>query len=137
MIRVLFLSLAVVWLGACAAGEEAQHRTEVARTRAGDLQLVLLADDGWLPQGAGSFTLEFRPASDDTRLVDVGTVKANATMPMPGSPPMFGSVTLEPTATPGRYLGASELSMAGEWRLSIEWAGPAGSGRATFVPAVQ
>ena len=137
MIRVAFVGLAVVWLGACAAGEEAQHRTEVARTRAGDLQLVLLADDASLPLGAGSFTLEFRSASDDMQLVDVGTVQANATMPMPGSSPMFGSVTLEPSETAGRYRGASELTMAGEWRLRIEWMGPAGSGQATFVPSVQ
>ena len=31
-----------------------------------------------------------------------------------------------------RAASTSELSMAGEWRLSLEWSGPAGQGSATF-----
>jgi hypothetical protein len=74
-------------------------------------------------------TVEFRRG--DT-LVDVGTVKAVATMPMAGMAPMMGSVFLEPGDAPGRYKAETDRSMSGGWTLNLEWEGPAGKGKASL-----
>jgi YtkA-like len=113
-----------------------EQLTEVGKVRSGTLDVVLLARDAALSKGKETATLEFRAASDGS-LVDVGTVKASATMPMAGMAPMLGRVDVQPTGTPGRYLATSDLGMAGDWRLTLEWNGPGGRGSATFSPAVQ
>ena len=112
------------------------HSTEVGKVRSGNLDVVLLARDAALSRGKETATIEFRSASDGS-LVAVDAVMASATMPMGGTSPMVGSIDVQPTATPGRYLATSDLSMAGQWRLTVEWNGPAGRGSATFAPAVQ
>ena len=93
------------------------------------LAFVLLSNDGALTHGKDAFTLEFRRG--DT-LVDVGTVKAGASMVMAGMPPMLGSVFLERGDVPGRYTAETDLSMSGGWQLRIEWDGPAGKGNASL-----
>ena len=122
-------------LGCGQARESTEPLNELAKRRVRDLDVVLLSSDNAVTTGKDTFTVEFRAISDG-RLVDVGTVKANATMPMTGMAPMFGPVNLERSAVPGRYLATSELSMAGEWRLSFEWDGPAGQGSVTFSSMV-
>jgi hypothetical protein len=112
-----------------------EHQTEVGKVRSGNFDVVLLARDAALTKGKETSTLEFRSISDGS-LVAVGAVKASATMPMAGTSPMFGSVDVQPTGTPGRYVATSELSMAGNWRLTVAWTGPAGPGSATFSPSV-
>ena len=102
---------------------------EVQRVRSGDLDVVLLSNDGTLTHDKDSLTLEFRRGDD---LVDVGTVKVAATMPMAGLPEMQGSVFLERSDVPGRYNAETDLSMSGGWNLKIEWDGPAGQGQASF-----
>lgn len=121
---------------ACGSGGGAGHSTEVARVRSGGLDVVLLSQEAALGRGTGTATIEFRSASDST-LVDAGMVKASATMSMPGMAPMSGGVSVEPTSTAGRYLATSDLSMAGQWNLTVEWDGPAGRGSANFSPMVQ
>ena len=61
-------------------------------------------------------------------LVGVGTVKVSATMTMPGMAPMFGSGDVQRSDQPGRYTVASDLGMAGTWRSTVGWDGPAGRG---------
>ena len=78
--------------------------------------------------------MEFRRG--DT-LVDVGTVKAGATMPMAGMAPMLGSVFLEKGDMPGRYKAETDLSMSGGWQLKLDWDGPAGRGTATFAATAE
>ena len=102
---------------------------ELQRTHAGDLDVVLLSDDGALTHGKDGLIVEFRRG--DT-LVDVGTVKGVATMPMKGLAPMLGSVFLERGDAPGRYKAETDLSMSGGWELKIEWDGPAGKGIASL-----
>ncbi|OFW34812.1 MAG: hypothetical protein A3F70_07055 [Acidobacteria bacterium RIFCSPLOWO2_12_FULL_67_14] len=97
--------------------------------------MVLLSAETAVKTGKDAVTIEFRAVSDG-RLIDVGMVKANATMLMAGMAPMFGPVDVERSAVPGRYLASTELSMAGEWRLSLEWNGPEGQGAVTFSPLV-
>jgi hypothetical protein len=121
---------------ACGPAEEPAARlNELAKVRSGDLDVVLLSAESAVSTGRDTLTLEFR--APDGRLVDVGTVRGHAMMPMAGASPMFGPVDVQPTDTPGRYLAASELTMAGDWRLTVEWTGPRGSGSASFSTQVQ
>ena len=125
------LVLAVVFAASCNKGDSTSNLKEFQRARSGNFDVVLLSDDGTLTHGKDALTVEFRTASGED-LVEVGTVKAGATMPMAGMAPMLGSVFLEPTDTPGRYTADTNLSMAGDWQLKLEWEGPAGRGTATF-----
>ena len=134
-LRVLLVGTAVVSWGCGQPRESSEPLNELAKTRVRDVDVVLLSSDTAVNTGKDTMTVEFRAASDG-RLVDVGTVKANATMPMTGMAPMFGPVDVERTGVGGRYLATSELSMVGEWRLSLEWNGPSGQGSATFSPMV-
>jgi hypothetical protein len=63
-------------------------------------------------------------------------VNVNASMPMAGMAPMFGDCMVTPTATKGRYDVASDLGMAGTWRLQVAWNGPAGRGSASLPGSV-
>ena len=133
---VSFILIAVCALSACRGNSSGANLKELQRARSGDLDVVLLSEDGSLAHGKGAATLEFRRASGGD-LVDVGTVKMNATMPMAGMAPMLGSTFVRPSGTPGRYAIESDLTMAGTWQLAVEWNGPAGNGKVTFPGTVQ
>lgn len=130
--RPLISGVLLLLLVAC-GGETAQLK-ELQRVKAGAMDIVLLAPGDSLKQGKGSFVLEFRDAGGN--LVDVGNVMVGASMPMPGMAPMFGESTVTPSATKGRYDVASDLGMAGTWRLTIAWEGPAGKGSASLPGSV-
>ena len=130
--KSLILCLALI---AAACGGQDPSLTEIQRVRSGDLDVVLLSNDGALNHGKETFAVEFRRGNGD--LVDVGPVKVAATMPMAGMPPMMGDIRLEPAGVPGRYSGTSDLGMVGGWRLAIEWSGPAGRGSVSLNPTVQ
>jgi Cu(I)/Ag(I) efflux system membrane protein CusA/SilA len=102
---------------------------------AGDLRILLRAPSGVLRTGRNSFVLEFRRAGTDT-LVDVGTARAAASMPMPGMA-MSGALQLQPTDRAGRYAATAEFGMAGSWQFAVEWDGPAGRGSISFEGSVQ
>ena len=103
--------------------------------RAGDLDIALLSPSGTLRQGRNSFTFEFRRTATTT-LVDVGSVRASANMPMPGMG-MSGGLKVTRTEAPGRYAATAEFGMAGAWQMAIEWSGPAGQGSVNFQGGVQ
>lgn len=109
--------------------------TEVQRVRSGALEVVLLSPHEVLRQGKDTFTIEFHSVSDG-ELADVGAVQATANMPMGGTP-MLGSIDVQRTSAAGRYTAASDLAMAGTWRMTIEWDGPAGRGSVSFAESVQ
>jgi AcrB/AcrD/AcrF family/YtkA-like len=109
--------------------------TVVQTIRAGDLDIALLSPTGSLRQGRNSFTFEFR-RTGTTTLVDVGTVRASANMPMPGMV-MSGGLQVAPTGVAGRYAATAEFGMAGSWQMAIEWNGPAGQGSVNFQGGVQ
>ena len=119
--------------GACGAGPV--HLTELERAKSGTLQVVLLSDHDALRHGKDTFFIEFRADPGGT-LMDVGTVKATASMPMPGMP-MFGGIDVRHSDLPGRYAATGEFSMAGRWRIAVEWDGPAGRGSVSFSGSVQ
>jgi Cu(I)/Ag(I) efflux system membrane protein CusA/SilA len=100
-----------------------------------DLDIALLSPTGTLRQGPNSFTFEFRRSGTKT-LVDVGTVRASANMPMPGMV-MSGGLQVMPTGVPGRYAATAEFGMAGAWQMAVEWSGPAGQGSMNFQGGVQ
>ena len=132
-----WLSAPLLALTVTACGSDGDASlTELQRVQAGELNLVLLSENGAIGQNGDAFVLEFRSAADGA-LVEVGRAKAAATMLMPGMSPMFGDVTLEPTEEPGRFRATGDFSMAGSWRLSVDWDGPAGSGSTTISTTVR
>jgi len=132
MIRHTVLVAALAACVAAGCGQPPQGSLkEVQRTHAGALDVVLLSTAEALPQGKGFAVLEFRSSAGS--LVNVGTVRVNATMPMAGMAPMIGGSEVTPTPAPGRYELATDLSMAGTWRFAVEWDGPAGKGSALLA----
>ena len=127
------LWLMFVTLAAIGCGRE--NLTELQKVRSGMLDLVLLSPRDGLRHGNDTFIIEFRSTSSGA-LVDVGNVHASANMPMAGTP-MFGTVDVQRTEVPGRYAANGEFSMAGTWRMTIQWDGPAGQGSVTFSGTVQ
>jgi Cu(I)/Ag(I) efflux system membrane protein CusA/SilA len=107
----------------------------IQTVRAGDLDVVLLSPTGTLRQGRNAFSIEFRRTGTNT-LVDVGSVRASANMPMPGMV-MSGGLQVAPAGVPGRYSASAEFGMAGAWQMAIEWDGPAGKGSVNFEGGVQ
>ena len=126
------LLIAVIGLAGCGRAAEAEFQ----RVRSGTLDVVLLSAREGLHHGRDSFAIEFRSAAGGN-LVDVGAVRGTASMPMPGSSPMFATLDVSRTDTPGRYAAVSRFDMAGTWRTTLEWDGPAGRGSVTFPGAVQ
>jgi hypothetical protein len=132
MIRRTVMVAALAACVAAGCGQPAQGSLkEVQRAHAGTLDVVLLSTAAALPQGKGFAVLEFR--SSNGSLVNVGTVRVNATMPMAGMAPMIGGSEVTPTPAPGRYELATDLGMAGTWRFAVEWDGPAGKGSALLA----
>ena len=125
----LVIGLAV---SGCGSAPAAGPLKELQKVRSGDVDVVLLSETGTLAQGKSSFALEFRSAADGS-LRDVGMVRATATMPMAGMAPMFGTVDVRNSDTPGRYLVNGEFSMTGTWQIKVEWQG----GAATLSGAVR
>jgi hypothetical protein len=117
----LMLVLAALTAG---CGGAAGAMTELQRNKAGELEVVLLSPREALQHGQDSFVFEFRKNGS---LVDVGEVRARASMPMPGMP-MFASVDVQRTAVAGRYAASSRFDMAGTWRTTVEWDGAGGQG---------
>jgi hypothetical protein len=135
LLPLLITAVLAVVAGCGGAEQSSAPLRELQRTRAGNLDVVMLSDRDALSQGKGSFVLEFR--SRDGQLVDVGNVKVNATMPMAGMAPMIGTVAVEQGGVAGRYRVASDFSMAGSWRIGVDWDGPAGRESATLPGRVR
>jgi Cu(I)/Ag(I) efflux system membrane protein CusA/SilA len=135
---VLLAGTLVVWRGYSVKsdrpGAAGGGVTVVQRVPSGDLQIVLMSQTGTLRQGRNTFTIEFQTAGG--ALVDVGTVRGNANMSMPGMA-MSGGLQLTPTSVSGRYQATAEFGMAGAWPMTLQWDGPAGRGSVNFEGMVQ
>jgi Cu(I)/Ag(I) efflux system membrane protein CusA/SilA len=133
---IAMVSFVMWWTRPGSLDRPAQSVGTVVQTiRAGELDIALLSPTGTLRQGRNSFTFEFR-RTGSTTLVDAGSVRASANMPMPGMV-MSGGLQVTPTAVPGRYTATAEFGMAGAWQMAIEWNGPAGQGSVNFQGGVQ
>ena len=130
-------SAAAVLVVACSGGgasDSGLKEVQRVKSGSGDLEIVLLSEDGALNQGKEAFVIEFRRA--DGSLVDAGTVSTSANMAMPGMT-MPGSVQVVRSAVPGRYRATGDFGMAGGWQMKVEWNGPAGQGAVSFDGTVQ
>jgi hypothetical protein len=133
MKNLIILVVLSVAAAGCRAGDT--NLKELQKVRAGALDVVLLSARDSLKKGKDTFVVEFHSASGGN-LVDVGNVQGSANMPMAGMP-MMGSVDVQRTSVPGRYTATAEFSMAGTWRLKLDWDGADGSGSVTFPGTVQ
>src|SRR5437763_1824385 len=94
-----------------------------------DLTANLIAPEGQLGQGNNELLIEFR--NRNGQLVDVGNVKFDLNMNMPGMQMSSGG-TIERTNTPGRYRAKIKADMAGDWNARISFDGPHGHGQQSF-----
>ena len=131
----VFLAALIAAVAAATCGRGETRQVELQRVKSGALEVVLLSARDALVHGKDAFTIEFRSA-DGAALVDVGDVRASATMPMPGMP-MMGSIDVKRTSVAGRYEATGTFEMAGTWRMTIQWDGPVGPGSITFPGSVQ
>jgi hypothetical protein len=69
-VAVIAAAMVAIACGGGGGGESGLK--EVRRVKSGDLDIVLLSEDGTLNQGKDAFVIEFRKA--DGTLVDAGTV---------------------------------------------------------------
>jgi Cu(I)/Ag(I) efflux system membrane protein CusA/SilA len=99
-----------------------------------DLTVSLVNRDSELRKGDNEVMIEFR--DDSNRLVDVGNVKFDLDMSMPGMH-MHSGATVRRTNTPGRYRGEIKVDMAGDWGATISYDGPRGKGETNFPLSVR
>jgi hypothetical protein len=131
---IVSLAAIAIAVSVCGCGRSNDQFAEWQRVRSGALDVVLFSPRGAVRHGHDSLVIEFR-STVDGMLVDVGDVRAIATMPMAGTP-MFGSITVSRTDTPGRYTATTQFDMAGTWRLNVQWQGAAGPGSVAFSGTV-
>jgi hypothetical protein len=130
--NIAVLSVLAAWLtGSATAAELKPIKTQKAR----DLNVRLLSESGQWKQGRNSFVLEFTSVKDG-KPADVGKVRLNTAMPMPGMAPMLAGATLEPDA-PGRYRGTISFPDNGDRQVTVAWDGPAGKGSTKFTVPVR
>jgi hypothetical protein len=137
VLAIAAIATVLVWRTSGPPGDEAAGGAAgvIQTVRASEVDVVLLSPTGTLRQGRNAFTIEFRRTGTNT-LVDAGTVRASANMPMPGMV-MSGGLQVAPTGVAGRYSATAEFGMAGAWQMAIEWDGPAGRGSVNFEGGVQ
>ena len=78
--------------------------------------------------------IEFRDRNG--QLVDVGKVKFDMDMNMPGMQ-MHSGGTIERTNTPGRYRAKIKIDISGDWSAKISFDGPHGQGQRSFSLTVK
>src|SRR6266496_3633092 len=94
-----------------------------------DLTANFIAPAGALRRGNNEVMIEFRDR--EGQLVDVGNVKFDLNMNMPGMQMSSGG-TIERTNTPGRYRAKIKIDMSGDWNAKISYEGPRGNGQTSF-----
>jgi hypothetical protein len=122
-------------MSAAPVDTEAPAGAVLQTVRAGDLDIMLSNGSGALKTGDNQFRIEFRSARN-RQLVDVGEVRLNASMSMPGMA-MTGTTSIAKGERPGVYLAAGSFTMSGAWDMTLEWDGPAGRGSTAFKGSVQ
>ena len=95
-----------------------------------DLTVNFIHPNGQLQSAMNDILIEFRD-SGSGELVDVGTVKFDLDMNMPGMV-MHSGATIVPTSTPGQYRAQVKPGMGGDWTATLHYEGPHGEGRTSF-----
>jgi AcrB/AcrD/AcrF family/YtkA-like len=104
-------------------GPGAAARGEALATQSiNDLNLRIFGDPR---RGQSDLLFEFRDSAGN--LVNVGTVRFDMTMSMPGMT-MHDSGKIQGTGQPGRYRARISPGMAGDWTANLSYDGPHGHG---------
>jgi len=99
-----------------------------------DLTVQLSSPGGQLKNGDNDVLIEFRDSGG--QLVDVGTVKFEANMNMPGMQ-MHEAAKIQSAGMPGRYRAKIKVGMAGDWNANLSYDGPHGHGETTITLGVK
>src|SRR5260221_3114648 len=108
----------------------AMSGTPFAMQKVKDLTVNFIHPNGQLQKAMNDILIEFRD-SGNGELVDVGTVKFDLDMNMPGMV-MHSGATIAPTGTPGQYCAQFKPDMGGDWMATLHYAGPHGDGSTSF-----
>jgi len=103
----------------------------IATQTVNDLTVKLYGD---VRSGQSEVLIEFSDASG--KLVDVGNVKFELNMNMPGMQ-MNEGATIQSTGGPGRYRAKIKVGMTGDWTGKISYDGPRGRGQTTITLSVK
>jgi hypothetical protein len=104
--------------------------TPFAMQKVKDLSVNFIHPKGQLQNAMNDILIEFRDSTSG-ELVDVGTVKFDLDMNMPGMV-MHSGATIQPTSTPGRYRAKVKPDMGGDWMATLHYQGPHGEGSTSF-----
>jgi Cu(I)/Ag(I) efflux system membrane protein CusA/SilA len=104
--------------------------TPFATQKVKDLTVNFIHPKGQLQNAMNDILIEFRDSANG-QLVDVGAVKFDLDMNMPGMV-MHSGATIEPTSTPGQYRAKVKPDMAGDWTATLRYQGPHGEGTTSF-----
>jgi len=134
----LVLAVIAIWYG----GKFAWQKIRLAAPSAApfvtqtinDLSVNFLGRGGGLSKGDNDLVIEFR--DHNGQLVDVGNVKFDMDMNMPGMQ-MHSGGTIERTNTPGRYRAKLKIDMSGDWNAKISFGGPRGKAERSFSLTVK
>jgi len=99
-----------------------------------DLTVQLSSPGEQLKSGDNDMLIEFRDSGG--QLVDVGTVKFEANMNMPGMQ-MHEGATVQHTGTAGQYRAKIKVGMAGDWNAKLSYDGPHGHGETTITLGIK
>ena len=122
------------WTGGPSDTSIEEPASVMHRARSGDFEVLVSTVGGRLTPGRRLFAIQFRSATSGAP-VDVGVVRASGSMSMPGMA-MSAGIVVERSG-PGHYRATGDFAMAGAWRMTVEWNGPAGSGAVLFEGMVQ
>jgi hypothetical protein len=138
-VLVTVTALAILYIGSRAWQKFAPNLRTATAAR--DEALVTQTVDdltvrvfGNLRAGQSDLLLEFRDAAGN--LVDVGTVRLNMTMNMPGMT-MHDSGKISSAGRPGQYRVRANPSMAGDWSGNLSYDGPHGHGETNISLSVK
>jgi Cu(I)/Ag(I) efflux system membrane fusion protein len=110
-------------IGNAGASDTPAADSGMPRYRAGDLEIAIDIDPGTARVGDNALMIELRGA--DGQPVDNVDVEAFAQMPAMGAmPAMRAPADLKPMGS-GRFEGSIDLTMRGEWPLTVEIKDPA------------
>jgi len=104
--------------------------TPFAMQKVKDLTVNFIHPNGQLQKAMNDILIEFRDSTSG-ELVDVGTVKFDLDMNMPGMV-MHSGATIARTAIPGQYRAQVKPDMGGDWMATLHYEGPHGEGSTSF-----
>lgn len=108
---------------------EGSSETPFSTQKVNGLTVNFISKNGQLQMGDNQFLIEFR--NEQGQLVDVGDVKFDLDMNMPGMV-MHSSASIKFSQKPGQYLAKIKPDMGGDWIAKLHFSGPKGSGDASF-----